>query len=917
MGDPSPEQGARPPRVAEAILLRLLPKQDRGPILGDLAEEFARRTRTDGVNAARSWYWHQFVRSVLPAMRRRLRPSGVSRAQNRDIKGQGEGWTMGTMKMTGLWNDARFAMRGLLRAPGFTAITVGTLALGIGATTAIFTVVNGVLLKPLPFDDPDELVGVWNRTRTIDEISSTPAQYFTYRDENRVFEDIGSWNNGQVSVTGLAEPEQLSAMWVTAGLLPLLRVQPVIGRRFSEEDDSPGASQTIMLSHAYWQRQFGADPGVLGSTLRVDGTQREIIGVLPAAFALSRQEAAIYLPFQWDRAEDSRGQFFHRAIARLSAGATVEQASADVDRMLPIWVERFPTNLTLTALEEGRFGGYARPLKEDVVGDIGNVLWVLLGTVGIVLLIACANVANLFLVRSEGRQQEVAVRTALGAARGQIARQFLLESLVLGLMGGLAGLGLAFGGVRLLTWMRPESLPRLNEIALDPAVLAFTLGISLLSGLLFGMLPVFRVGGLDLVSPLKEGGRGGSVGKQRHRARNTLVVAQMALALVLLAGSGLMIRSFQALRNVDPGFSNPEEVLTFRVAIPPAEIEDPAEVALAYEDMWSRLQEIPGVTSVGVSSGLPMDGSAYEGSVILVEDFPLAPGQPPPVRRVKWISEDYFETMQNPVLAGHPIEWSDVHDRASVVVVTENFAEEYWPSPAAALGKRIAETSNPTGREIIGVVGNVHDGGVSQPAVPTIFWPMAVENQWGEDLLVMRSFAFAVRTSRPTPSSLVPDVRAVVRAVNPNLPLANIRTLDQILAQSMARTSFISVMLAIAAAVALALGLVGIYGVISYVVSQRTREIGVRMALGADRRDVSRMVLRQGMILAGIGVVVGLIAAVGLTRVMASFLYGVEATDPVTFGAVAALLTAVALVASYLPALRASRTDPLEALRFE
>ena len=823
----------------------------------------------------------------------------------------------GGMKMTGLWNDVRFALRGLFRAPGFTAITIGTLALGIGATTTIFTVVNGVLLKPLPFDDPDELVGVWNRSLGHDGVALIPLQYFTYRDENRVFEDIGSWNTGPVSVTGLAEPEQVLATWVTAGLLPLLRAQPAMGRRFAEEDDSPGAPQTIMLSYAYWQRRLGADPAVLGSSLRVDGTRREIIGVLPPDFVLPGPEAAILYPVQWVPL-DPVGGFTAQAIARLLPGVTIEQAIADVERLVPMGLGRSRAEVEESA---NPLRANVHPLKQDFVGDNGDVLWVLMGTVGIVLLIACANVANLFLVRSEGRQREVAVRTAMGAGRGQIARQFLLESLVLGLLGGLVGLGLGFGGVRLLKWLGPETLPRLNEIAVDPTVLGFALGISLFSGLLFGLFPVFRVGGLDLVSSLKEGGWGGSVGKQRHRARNTLVVAQMALALVLLAGSGLMIRSFQALRTVDPGFANPEEVLTFRVSIPEAETEDDAEVAVAYEDMWRRLQEIPGVTSVGASSSLIMDDITGGAGPVIVEESPRLAGQRAPfVYRWEWVSEDYFEAMQNPVLAGRSIEWSDIHDRTPVAVVTANFAEYYWGSAAAALGKRIStEQSVMVWQEVIGVVGNVRDDGLSLAPTYMIFWPMAAANSRDFDPRVQRTMAFAVRTSRSDPFSLLPEARAAIWAVNPNLPLANVSTLDKILAQSpvMARTSFTLVMLAIAAAVALALGVVGIYGVISYIMSQRTREIGVRMALGADRRDVSRMVLRQGMILAGIGVVVGLVAAVGLTRVMSSFLFGVEATDPVTFAVVATLLVAVALVASYLPALRASRTDPLEALRFE
>ncbi len=844
---------------------------------------------------------------------------GVVRFKEELREGRGLAW------IAGMSLDLKIAFRALARAPGFVAVAVLTLAVGIGASTAVFTVVNGVLLKPLPFDDPDELVRIRNWTFDL-----YPDQYFTYRDENRVFEDIGVFYSGydtQGAVTGMAGPEQVTTTFLTAGLLPLLRVQPVIGRLFTEEDDSPGAPTTIMLSHAFWQRQFGADPAVVGRTTNVYGLPIEIIGVLPPEFTLPQQEASIYAPFRWDRA-NPRNVPAYSVIARLSPGATIEQANADLERMVPLWVEQSRNAPTLASLEETPWVTDARPLRPDYVGDIGNVLWMLLGTVGIILLIACANVANLFLVRSEGRQQEVAVRTALGASRGQIARQFLLESLTLGLLGGLAGLGLALGGVRLLTWMGPETLPRMGEIALDPTVLAFALGISLLSALLFGLSPVFRVRGLDLVSSLKDGGRGGSVGTERHRVRHILVVAQMALALVLLIGSGLMIRSFQALRNVDPGFSNPEEVLTFRIAISRARIEDHAQVVLTYEDIWRRLQEIPGVTSVGASTSLAMDPGGAS-SLLQVENFPVIPPENPPIVPSKWITEGYFETMQIPLLAGRPIGWSHIHARALVAVVSANFAEQKWGSPAAALGERIRlnDSETPIWREIIGVVGNVHADGLSQPAPTVIFWPMAQNrpaglypgsvNQRSDGLFVFRVIAFAVRTSRPRPLGLLPKVREAVRAVNPNLALYEERTLDDILAQSMARTSFISVMLAIAATVALALGVVGIYGVISYVVSQRTREIGLRMVLGANHRDVRRMVLRQGMILAGIGVVIGLVAAVRLTRLLSSLLYGVEATDPVTFGAVSALLTSVALVASYLPALRASRTDPLEALRFE
>jgi predicted permease len=734
----------------------------------------------------------------------------------------------------------------------------------------------------------------------------------TYREEHRFFEDIGFWIGEQVSITGRGNPERVPALRVTAAVLPILRIQPVVGRRFTREDDTAGAPHTIMLGHAYWQSRFAGDPSIHGSTLRVDGIPREIIGVLPPGFRLSAQEVSIYLPLQLDRG-NLNFAWAYRSIARLRPGATIEQAEADVARMLRMVPERIPetaTRFNLETIERTRLGPNLRPLKNDFVGDIGNVLWVLLGTAACVLLIACANVSNLFLVRAEGRLQEVAVRTVMGAGRGQIARQFLIESVALGLLGGLVGLGLALAGVRLLIWMGPVSVPRLDEIAVNPTVLTVTLGVSLLCGLLFGLFPVFRLMGMDLVASLKEGGRGGSPGRQRHRARHTLVITQTALAFVLLTGSGLMIRSFQTLQNVDPGFANPEEVLTFRVEIPAAEIENEKELIFTYEDMWRRLREIPGVTSAGASTSVTMGGDFGYGTLLLVEDFPPQPNDPLTTKRFNWVTGDYFATMQNPVLAGRAIDWADIRAGRAVAMLTANLAEEYWENPRDAIGKRI-RMPTPGGLspwfEVVGVVGDVRDGGVTQEAPPVVFLPLATTT---------RSLAFAIRTGLP-PASLLPQARAAVGAVNPNLPLANVRTLDDILDRSMARTSFTLVTLTSAAAVALALGLVGLYGVIAYIVSQRTHEIGVRMALGATRRDVSRMVLRRGMILAGAGMIVGLVAAVGLTRLMSSLLYGVQPTDPITFAAVATLLLAVAFIASYLPASRASRTDPLVALRFE
>lgn len=821
--------------------------------------------------------------------------------------------------MDTLGMSLRQAVRRLLRAPAFAVTAALTLGVGIGANTAIFSVVNGVLLKPLPFSDPDALVAMWHTAPGlgIDLVNQSAATYLTYRAETRTLEDVALWDNTTVSVTGLDRPEEVPAMRVSDGFLPVLRVEPILGRRFSGEDDSPGSPLTIILSYGYWQRAFGGDPGVLGRTLAVAGLPAEIIGVLPPDFRFLRYDPAIYFPAQFDPAQVSMGNFSYQAIGRLRPGVTLEQVAAEVDRLIPVAVERFPGPLTQSMLDQARFAAVIRPLKEDVVGDVRPMLWVLLGTVGMILLLACANVANLFLVRAEGRVREVAVRTALGAGRGHVALQFLTESVLLGLAGGALGLGIAWGGLKLLLAMAP-ALPRLEEISIGPEVLAFTAGISVLAGLLFGAFPLFRHGRPILVTALKEGGRGSSAGRERHRARSGLVVAQIAIALVLLIGSGLMIRSFQALRRVDPGFTRPHEVLTFRIGIPSAVEEDPERVLVALEQIYRNLESIPGVISVGATSSLTMGG--YDSNdPIFIQDAPVDPGELPPIRRLKWVLPGYFETMGQRLLAGRAIEWPDVHGRAPVAVVTEDFAREIWGEPARAIGKRIA-----TGpieamywREIVGVVAPVHDEGVDQASVPVVHWPAAMRNYWGNVLFVARSVFYTVRSARQSMAALLPEVQQAVWSVNPDIPLADVRTMDEVMQQSMARTSFTLVMLMIAAAVALLLGAIGIYGVISYSVSQRRREIGVRMALGAQRADVGRMVVGQAMVLAAGGVGLGLVASFVLTRLMSSLLFGVRPVDPATYAVVAALLAAVAAAASWMPARRAADIDPAWTLREE
>jgi predicted permease len=570
----------------------------------------------------------------------------------------------------------------------------------------------------------------------------------------------------------------------------------------------------------------------------------------------------------------------------------------------------------LKMFQEAKFGPNVRPFKEDVVGDVGKVLWVLMATVGIVLFIACANVANLFLVRAEGRQQELAIRAALGAGWSRLAMELLYESVTLGIVGGLLGLGLAQAGLRLLAALGPANLPRLEEIVINDRVFLFAFGISVVAGIFFGLIPVFKYGRAQVGISLRQGGRTISEGKERHRARGILVVVQVALALVLLIGSGLMIRTFQALRQVQPGFVKPEQVLTLRISIPKAQVPDPERVVRTHQDMLERIQQIPGVTSVGLSSSVTMDGS-NSNDPIFAEDFPPPEGQIPPVRRFKFISPGHFKTMGNPIVAGRDFTWADSYNRAPVVVVSEGFVRKFWKDPAKAIGRRVRETPKNPWREIVGVAGDERDDGVSEKAPEIVYWPMLVKDFWGDQESVRRTLAYEIRSPRTGAASFLKEIQAAVWSVNPSVPVAGVRTLSEIYDRSMARTSFTLVMLAIAAGMALLLGIVGIYGVISYSVSQRTREIGIRMALGARPENVRAMFLRHGLLLTGIGIAIGLAAAIGLTRMMSALLFNVSPMDPLTYAAVSAGLVVAALCASYLPARRATGIDPVQALNSE
>jgi putative ABC transport system permease protein len=749
-------------------------------------------------------------------------------------------------------------------------------------------------------------------------LNQGPATFFTYREENRVFEQIGMWDNGAVSVTGRGDPEKVDVLVVSDTTLPVLRVRPILGRGFRADDDSPNGPERVVLTYGYWQKRFGGSRDVIGQTLTVEGKPNEIIGVLPADFRFLNRKPALLMPFRFNRAEVFVGNFSYQAVARLKPGVTIAQADADIARMLPMVLERFPLppGFTRHMFEETRMGPLVRPFADDLVGDVRPMLWVLVATVGMVLLIACANVANLFLVRAEGRQQELAIRSALGASWGRLASELLAESMTLGVLGGGVGLGLAAAGIRLLVATGPRDLPRLDEIGIDPIVLLFTLGVSLVAGVLFGLIPVLRFARPRLASALKEGGRGSSEGRERHRARSALVIAEVALAVILLVGSGLMMRTFQAMQQVQPGFSKPEEVLTLRVTIPEALVKEEDASARMHQRISERIAQIPGVSSVGLSTAITMDGHDSN-DPIFVEERPSPPGRIPPIRRFKFVGAGYVETMGNRLLAGRTITWADSLNLSKVAVVSENFAREYFQAPAAAIGKRIRQGPDSPWREIVGVVGDERDDGVGRPAPTIIYWPLLMQDFWEKGLTTRRTVAYAIRSGRMGSPSFLKEVQRAVWSVNASLPLAEVRTLDELRAESMAQTSFTLVMLAIAAGVALLLGIVGIYGVIAYIAAQRTREIGIRVALGAQVTDVSALFVRHGLVLSAAGLVLGLAGAAGLTRLMSTLLFGVGALDPLTYAAAGFALGAVAALASYLPARRAASVDPVVALRGE
>ena len=823
--------------------------------------------------------------------------------------------------MKSLQNELRQVLRRLGRAPVFTLVTLITVAAGVGANTVVFSVLDGVLLKPLPYPHSEELVGVWHTAPGINipELNMSPANYFIYQEQGQTFQHVGMYQHDSVSVIGIGEPEQVPAIDVTDGVLSTLEVQPLLGRNFRPEDHVPSAPETVMMSYGYWRTKFGGDSKAIGQTLVIDGKGRQVIGVLPKSFRfLDQENLALLLPLHFDRNKMHLGNYSYEGLARLTPGVTLQQANADVARMLPIVMSSFPAppGFSIKLFEDARMGPNVRPLKQDVVGDVGNALWVLMGSIGLVLLIACANVANLLLVRTEGRRQELALRSALGAGWRRIASELLLESVILGLLGSLFGLGLAYAALRVLLAIAPAGLPRISEVGINGPVLLFTLGVSLLASLLFGFVPIVKYAGARLTTGIREGGRGLSQSREQHRARNALVVIQVALALVLLVCSGLMIRTFRAMTKVNPGFAGPAELQTFRIYIPETHVKDEERVVRMQEEILHKLEAIPGVSSASIGTKLPMDSNGWH-DPILLEGRTYAEGEFPPLRLFKCVAPGYLKTVGTPLIAGRELTWMDTYNKIPVAMVSENLAREYWQEPANALGKRIRVSTKDDWREIIGVVGDVHDEGVNKKPPTSVYWPLLQAHFESDDISVRRDVAYVLRTSRAGSEAFMKSVREAVWSVDANLPLAEVHTFDYLYRRSMARTSFTLIMLGVAGSMALLLGVVGIYGVIAYSVSQRTREIGIRMALGAQQPSVTGMFVRHGLVLTGVGVCCGLVAAALLMRLMSTLLFNVKPVDPFTYGTVSVGLAGVAWLASYVPSRRAATVDPVEALRAE
>jgi putative ABC transport system permease protein len=794
----------------------------------------------------------------------------------------------------------------LRKKPGFTVVAVLALALGIGANTAIFSVIYTVLLSPLPYPNANRLVWIWetNPTSGIKQEPASLPNFNDWKTQSQSFEGMAAFAQAALTLTSEREPERIRAAIVSANFLTVLNKEPVLGRNFIAEENEPGKNRVVILSHSLWQRRFGASAGIINQAITLNGNPYTVVGVLPPDFKIPGTEqpmaTELFVPLAFNFQQAGRRADYLGVVARLKPGVGTAQAQAELNTIAARLEQQYPAS-------NAGWGVRLLSLHERMVGDVRAALWLLMGVVAFLLLIACANVANLLLARSAARQQEIAIRRALGADRQRLIRQFLTESVLLSLLGGVLGSLVAMWGVEVLAALTPGNIPRLDEVRLNWTVLVFTFAVSALTGVVFGLFPALHATNPNLTETLKEGGRSSTGGRSGNRLRNSLVVSEIAIALVLLVGAGLMVKSFVRLQEVDPGF-HPERILTADLALPRAKYKEDAQITAFYDQFLGRVASQPGVEAVAAISALPLGGG---GDVVSfeVEGRPAPPPNQVVDAEYRIITPNYFATMGIPLVRGEGFTPRHTSDVAGVMIINETMARRYFPGEEP-IGKRInlGDPQRDPWRTIIGIARDVRHEGLDTAPYPQMYAPLAQ---------FPRSAMTLVARVQGDPLALVPNMRGELRAIDRDQPLTNLRTMEQVLAQSIARQRFNMTLIAIFSVVGLVLASVGIYGVISYSVTQRTHEIGIRMALGAQRRDVLKLVLGQGILLALIGVGIGLFAALALTRVMSSLLFGVSATDPLTFGAVALLLATVALLACFIPARRAMRVDPMVALRYE
>ena len=819
-----------------------------------------------------------------------------------------------------LWQDLRYGVRMLRKNPGFTLVAIVTLALGIGANTAIFSVVNAVLLRPLPYTAPEQLVFIYDSAPGfgIPKFGLMEAEFLRLRDQARSLEQVALYASTTLTLTGVGEPERVTSGKASGEFFTVLGATMMLGRTFKLEEEPRGKGNVVILSHGFWQRKFAASPNVIGQMLILDGRSYTIIGVLPQSFKSPPELQAdsaieLWIPPGYNLAGPCCSHGLN-VVARLRGEQTPEQAQVETDVIIESVKKDYPQGYP----KDGASQTLIKPLQQELVGDLRRALWVLLAAVVFVLLIACANVANLLLARSETRQKEMAIRAALGAGRARIIRQLLAESLLLAIAGGVAGLLLAWWGLTVLPALGSEKIPRLQEITLDARVLGFTLLMSMLTGIIFGLVPACQAVKFDLQTTLKEGGRASTSLKGRSRLRAVLVVTEVALSLVLLVGAGLLIKSFWRLQQVDTGFKA-EQLLTLRLFPPASTYADDHQEAAFYENLLQRVRSLPGVKEAAVADGMPL-GDSSGGTVMEVEGRPTEMSA---LNSAGWrvVSSDYFRTMGVRLLHGRFLEDTDQQQAMPVAVINETLARAHWPDEDP-IGRRIRLLNRPPGEAttvfltVVGVAADVKNNGLTEEARQEVYVPLRQREAAVSGMGLDHQMSLAVRTS-VEPMGLVNAIRQEVGGIDPNIPVSSVRTMEQILATVTVQPRFNMLLLAIFAAVALVMASIGIYGVLSYSVTRRTHEIGIRIALGARQGDVLKLVVRQGMALALTGIVIGVASSFALTRLMAGLLYGVSVNDPATFAAIALLLTGVALVACYLPARRATKVDPMAALRYE